>query len=74
MADSRQLSNTLHRRREALKSEADCRFVDTETYLRLALSNRHLVRADESAASLRGLRDPATGIRYLTAEEDLLRQ
>ena len=74
MVNSWLLSDARQRRREVLRFEPHCRFVDRETFLRLALSNRHLVRADDSAASLRGLRDPATGITYLAAEEDLFFQ
>ena len=47
------------------------RFVSADEYCRLAVSSRQLVRADERA--LRGLLDPATGVRYLISEQQLLR-
>ena len=49
----------------------DCKFIDREEYCRLAISNRILLRWDDPVKSIRGLFDPATGIRYAIAEGNL---
>ena len=51
----------------------DCRFIDREEYCRLAISNRILVRWDDPENAIRGLFDPATGIRYAIAEGNLFK-
>lgn len=49
----------------------DCIFVDRDEYCELAISNQSLIRWDDPANCIRGLFDPATGIRYAIAEGNL---
>ena len=57
--------------RAVLRKRPDCRFVEPAEFCRLLVSNRSLVRSDDSRAELRGLLDPATGEWFLTEEEKL---
>lgn len=49
----------------------DRRFIDAERFCELLVSTRHLIRADDSAAGLRGLLEPTTGIRFMIEEQHL---
>jgi len=58
--------------REHLRSQPNCRFLGADTYRQLLVSRDRLLRDDQTAAGLRGLYNPATGIRFLIEEELLL--
>ncbi len=47
------------------------RFIDAQAFLELAVSRKQLMRADDAQRSIRGLLDPATGVRYAIREEML---
>jgi hypothetical protein len=47
-------------------------FVERDEFCRLLLSVQRMVRSDEPAVNLRGVRDLATGRRYLIEQEKLL--
>jgi hypothetical protein len=59
-------------RRQMLRRDAACRFVEPHEFYRLAVSKRKLIRCDESAANVRGLFDPAEGVTFVVEEEKLL--
>jgi hypothetical protein len=58
-------------KRQVLRSQENWIFVDAYEFRRLAISTRHLVRADAPDAGLRGLQDVETGERFVTEEENL---
>jgi hypothetical protein len=59
-------------RRRELRSAQGCRFVDTTTFVDLLVAPRLLQRANDPAARVRGLLDPAIGVRFLIEEEKLI--
>lgn len=60
--------------RAALQRRSDTRFVDTEEFRRMVVSNRQLERADEPRARARGLYDRETGTFLFIEEERLFDQ
>ncbi len=59
-------------RRRELRSDEGCHFVETTTFVDLLVAPRILQRANDPAARVRGLLDPAIGVRFLIEEEKLL--
>jgi hypothetical protein len=59
-------------RRVELRSAQGCHFVDTTTFIELLVAPRTLKRANDPTARVRGLLDPAIGVRFLIEEEKLL--
>ncbi len=64
-------TEAVERRRDALRSTAGGVFVDRDAFCHLLLSRQSLVRSDDSAASLQGVLEPETGVRYLIESERL---
>lgn len=58
-------------RRDEKRLQPGCLFVDAQQFRSLLVSTRRLIRADDLAARLKGLRDPATGESFVTEEEKL---
>jgi hypothetical protein len=58
-------------RREVLRGQSECQFVDPATFVALVVAPRRLWRADDPAAGVRGVYDPLTGVRFLAEEERL---
>ena len=58
-------------KRRMLRSDAACKFVEPYEFFRLVISNRKLMRCDEAVANVRGVFDPAQGIRFVVEEEKL---
>lgn len=58
-------------RRRMLAESQNCRFVDRDEFCQLLLGYRRMVRADDSASGVRGLRDLKTGILYVIEREKL---
>jgi hypothetical protein len=58
-------------RRGVLRAQAECQFVDPETFVSLVVAPRRLWRADDPVAGVRGVYDPLTGVRFLAEEERL---
>jgi hypothetical protein len=56
---------------EKFDDDTDFRFVDRDEFCRLMLGFASLVRVDDAAADLRGLRDTATGVVYLIERKKL---
>jgi hypothetical protein len=65
------LTETFDERRRTLRERSELTFVHREEFCKLLVSFRRVVRADEPAASLRGLLDLDTGKRYLIEQENL---
>jgi hypothetical protein len=58
------------KRREQLRNESRCRFVDAEEFITFLTSRHHFERADDPLAKLRGLRNPSNGeMIFLEAEK-----
>ncbi len=57
--------------RETLYLRSNCRFVEPDEFCDLLVSRHPFLRADESAASARGLLDPNTGLQILVEDERL---
>lgn len=57
--------------RSRLRTSANCRFVEADEFLSLAISVKSFLRADDETARLRGLIDPLTGEQILIEEEKL---
>lgn len=53
-------------RRRPRNQDPNCEFVDPNEFMRLAVSNLCMVRADDPEADIRGLRDVTTGRLFLT--------
>jgi hypothetical protein len=51
--------------------QAESLTVGAEEFCRLAISLRNLVRCDDKAVGLRGLKDVETGERFLISEREL---
>ena len=57
-------------RRDALRTQPRCRFVEAEEFLPFATSRECFERADDHSAKLLGLRNPANGeVIFLEAEK-----
>jgi hypothetical protein len=65
------VDDDLEERRRKLRLRANCRFVDRREFCQLLVSNRKLLRVDDSRADVHGLWEPATGARYLIESEKL---
>ena len=58
--------------RETSGCNVDVSFkISPDEYSRMAVSTRKLVRCDDNASGLRGLRDLETGERFFICEKDL---
>ena len=58
------------KRREQLRTETCCRFVDVDEFITILTSRDHFERADEPVAKLLGLRDPSSGdVIFVEAEK-----
>ena len=62
---------TLDHRRRELHKRADYIFVESLEFCQLLVGRKKLRRSDEKAAAMRGLIDPATGVKFLIEEEKL---
>jgi hypothetical protein len=51
----------------------EIRVVEADAYCRLVTSRRLLLRSDDHAQGIRGLYDPASGVRYVVEEWKLLK-
>jgi hypothetical protein len=58
--------------RERLRNGHRCRFVSPAEFCRLLLSRRRFVRSDVHGANLKGLFDPATGMRFFVEADRLV--
>lgn len=57
-------------RREELRNQTRCRFVEAEEFLTFATSRTRFERADDHLAKVLGLRDPSNGeVIFLEAEK-----
>jgi len=65
------MTGTLIERRRTLHESSEFHFVHRDEFCKLLLSSKKLVRSDEPRASLRGLLDLETGMRYLIEQENL---
>ena len=54
------------------RRDPKCKFVKPSEFCLLAVSHRHLVRCDDPANGLRGLRDAATGVTYVVDAIELV--
>ena len=61
------------KRRALLTADPTCNFVHAKTFLELAVSWKPLDRCDDTMAAVHGLRDRATGTKYVILTEDLVR-
>jgi hypothetical protein len=61
-----------HKQRFSLRAPLEGTFVEPDEFCRLLLSVRRMVRSDEPSVNLRGIRDLATGKRFLIEQEKLL--
>lgn len=54
-----------------LAETQNCQFVDRDEFCQLLLGYRRMVRADDLASGVRGLRDLKTGMLYVIEREKL---
>ena len=64
--------SSLTRRRESLRHEPRCLFIDPDEFRELVIARRQFERADDPASGTLGLRDEATGTTYLVEVERVL--
>lgn len=58
------------KRREELRNESRCRFVEVDEFLACATARTRFERADDPTAKLLGLRDPTSGdVIFVEAEK-----
>ena len=71
--EDRSRALTPDKRRLELEERSDCRFVERDEFMRLLVSPKHLIRADERQNGIRGLLDLQSNCRFLIDEEELFR-
>ena len=63
---------TLLEKRRRFAAKPECQFVSVDVFIERLTGHDRLIRADEPAANLLGLRDEKTGARYLIPLEEFL--
>lgn len=57
-----------------LRTDSECRLVESVEFCKLILSRKRLQRIDQPATGLRGLLDLETGTRFMIEEQKLFGQ